>query len=160
MTCSRAGLAIHPSHTSARVTLGRALFQLGDLDEAQRELDAVHRDVPDNLASIRALAELHRARGNLDQSLAYYRAALELAKHDPELEDAVSALTEQVSAGRESGENRPAVAAADGPGAQSARAAHGAPLLADLDERELARALRTIAALEQWLAACHVARAH
>ena len=42
-TC-RGGLATHPSYLSARVTLGRALFELNNLDEAQTELEHVLRD--------------------------------------------------------------------------------------------------------------------
>ena len=35
----RAGLAIHPGYLSARVTLGRALLELGQLESAQHELE-------------------------------------------------------------------------------------------------------------------------
>ena len=52
-TC-RAGLQRHPSYTSARVTLGRALIELGDLDTAAAELEQVLRVAPENLAAIRA----------------------------------------------------------------------------------------------------------
>ncbi|HYB95070.1 MAG TPA: tetratricopeptide repeat protein, partial [Vicinamibacterales bacterium] len=45
----RAGLHHHPNYLSARVTLGRALLELGQLDDAQRELDAVLTSAPDNL---------------------------------------------------------------------------------------------------------------
>lgn len=58
----REGLAVYPLHLSARVTLGCALLDLGDETEAHRELSAVVKRAPDNLAAIRALAELH-ARG-------------------------------------------------------------------------------------------------
>ena len=37
------GLAIHPGYVSARVTLGRALFQLDHLDQAQAELENIGR---------------------------------------------------------------------------------------------------------------------
>lgn len=62
-TC-RAGLQRHPAYLSARVTLGRALLEIGEYDEAQAELDQVIRAAPDNLAAIRALAEIHRRRGD------------------------------------------------------------------------------------------------
>lgn len=55
----RAGLERHPSYLSARVTLGRALQSLGRLDEARVEFERVIDVAPDNLAAIRALAELH-----------------------------------------------------------------------------------------------------
>jgi tetratricopeptide (TPR) repeat protein len=58
----RSGLTRHPSYLSARVTLGRALLELGDFDGATSELERVLQAAPENLAAIRALAELHRRR--------------------------------------------------------------------------------------------------
>ena len=55
----RTGLERHPSYLSARVTLGRALQTLGEVDEARAEFERVIVVAPDNLAAIRALAELH-----------------------------------------------------------------------------------------------------
>src|SRR5580765_7119962 len=55
----REGLQKFPDRISARVTLGWALLELGKYDEAQAELEQVLRQRPDNLAAIRALAELH-----------------------------------------------------------------------------------------------------
>ncbi len=49
----RAGLAIHPAYASARVTLGRALVQLGHLEEARKELEAVLASAPDNVQELR-----------------------------------------------------------------------------------------------------------
>jgi tetratricopeptide (TPR) repeat protein len=60
----RAGLACHPSYLSARVTLGRALMELEQLADAQEELEAVLGLAPDNLAAIRALADIHLRRGD------------------------------------------------------------------------------------------------
>ncbi len=68
----RSGLLRHPAYLSARVTLGRALLELGDFDGATSELERVLQSAPENLAAIRALAELHRRRGELpdqDQEL-------------------------------------------------------------------------------------------
>jgi tetratricopeptide (TPR) repeat protein len=53
------GLERHPSYLSARVTLGRALQALGRITEARDEFERVIAVAPDNLAAIRALAELH-----------------------------------------------------------------------------------------------------
>ena len=55
----RDGLVEFPRFLSARVTLGCALVALGELDEGRTELEGVLHDAPDNLAAIRALAELH-----------------------------------------------------------------------------------------------------
>src|SRR3989442_14035764 len=92
----RAGLAIHPGYLSARVTLGRALVELGQLDEAQGELSRVLESAPENLAAIRGLAEIHHRRGDLAQALAQYRAALQLARNDPDLEQTIADLSRQV----------------------------------------------------------------
>jgi len=55
----REGLNKFPDNISARVTLGWALLELGKFEEARVELEQVLRRRPDNLAAIRALAELH-----------------------------------------------------------------------------------------------------
>ena len=55
-----AGLAQHPAYLSARVTLGRALFQLGRLDEARAEFQRVLDAAPDNLIAVGKLAEIHQ----------------------------------------------------------------------------------------------------
>src|SRR5437762_898800 len=90
-TC-RAGLVLHPGYLSARVTLGRALIELNQLDEAQTELDLVLATAPENLAAIRGLAEIFHRRGSLVEALRQYRAALALARNDPDLERTVTEL--------------------------------------------------------------------
>ena len=93
----RAGLAIHPGYLSARVTLGRAFLELNQLEEAQAELEQVLKSAPENLAAIRGLAEIHHRRGHLAEALVQYRAALNLARNDPDLEQTVSELTRQLA---------------------------------------------------------------
>ena len=66
MRVCRTGLEQHPAYLSARVTLGRALLELELVDEARAELDYVIQAAPDNLAAIRALAEIHQRHGDLD----------------------------------------------------------------------------------------------
>jgi tetratricopeptide (TPR) repeat protein len=61
-TC-RAGLLRHPAYLSARVTLGRALLEIGEYQEATQHLEEVLRSAPENLAAIRALADIHHRRG-------------------------------------------------------------------------------------------------
>jgi len=95
-TC-RAGLALHPGYLSAHVTLGRALIELGELDEAQQELNHVLKNAPENLAAIRGLAEIYHRRGDLSQALAQFQAALALAPNDPEIEETVNELSRQVA---------------------------------------------------------------
>jgi tetratricopeptide (TPR) repeat protein len=93
----RAGLAIHPGYLSARVTLGRALLELHKLDDAQAELELVLKSAPENLAAIRGLAEIFHRRGALTDALTQYRAALNLARNDPDLEQIVAELTRELA---------------------------------------------------------------
>jgi Tetratricopeptide repeat len=92
----REGLTRHPGYLSARVTLGRALLALGQLDEAQAELEFVVAEAPENLAAVRGLAEIFQRGGNFPEALTYYRRALTLARHDPEIEEIVQQLSRQV----------------------------------------------------------------
>jgi len=92
----RAGLAIHPGYLSARVTLGRALIELHQTDEALQELGTVLKSAPENLAAIRGTAEIHHGRGELGEALTHYRAALALARNDPDLQQTVDELARQV----------------------------------------------------------------
>jgi tetratricopeptide (TPR) repeat protein len=148
-TC-RAGLVLHPAYLSARVTLGRSLLELEQLDAAQLELETVLRGAPENLAALRGLAELLRRRGELLPALARYEAALALARNDPELLEAVEDLNLQLQSAP-----APDVEASEQMPAEPLRVDPGLPGLG----REQDRALRTIAVLDQWLAAIHVARA-
>jgi tetratricopeptide (TPR) repeat protein len=61
-TCT-AGLVRHPSYLSAHVTLGRALIEVGRLEDAREELEYVLKLAPENLAAIRGLAEIHNRIG-------------------------------------------------------------------------------------------------
>jgi Flp pilus assembly protein TadD len=101
----RRGLARHPTYLSARVTLGRALLHLGQLDEAQQELETVLRGAPQNLAAIRALGDVYQRRGDSTHAMTQYRAALQLAPNDPELERAIAELSETVTRSANEREN-------------------------------------------------------
>jgi predicted Zn-dependent protease len=70
-TC-RAGLLRHPAYLSARVTLGRALVEIGEYDDASAELEQVLHSAPENLAAIRALADIHRRRGEIPDADHYH----------------------------------------------------------------------------------------
>ena len=96
----RAGLQIHPGYLSARVTLGRALIEVDDLDAAEPELSCVLRSAPENLAAIRGLAEIHHRRGSLKEALAFYQGALGLARHDPDLEQTIDEISRALTTER------------------------------------------------------------
>ena len=59
----RAGLAQHPAYLSARITLGRALLEMGRYDEAVSEFEYVLKAAPDNLTATRELADIKQRRG-------------------------------------------------------------------------------------------------
>jgi tetratricopeptide (TPR) repeat protein len=187
-TC-RNGLAIHPAYLSARVTLGRALLEVNQLDEARAELELVLKSAPENLAAIRGLAEILHRQGSLPAALAQYRTALSLAKNDPDLQQTVAELAKEIEPQKpkhvaeglsfaqmqhELLKSAPPPSAE--PVAQAASAPPPAappqPVESDdeaADERGSQRGSRagvperarlTIAALEQWLGAIHVSRTH
>ena len=142
----RAGLALHPGYASARVTLGRALLELNDLDMAMVEFEHVLRSAPDNLAAIRSLADIHRRQGSLGLALERYRAALALARNDPDLQEIVAELTREVEPALPEPDAQPAGFVEE-------------PLTADPPTATSAEGRQVIARLEQWLDAIHVARA-
>lgn len=57
---ARTGLERFPTYLSARVTLGRSLIEVNELEEARTHLEDVVSQAPENLAAIRALADIHR----------------------------------------------------------------------------------------------------
>ena len=160
----RSGLQIHPGYLSARVTLGRALLELSQFDEALSELRQVLAGAPENLAAIRAVAEIHHKRGDLADALTQYRAALALARNDPDLQQTVDELARKVE---------PAKSAAAGEGlsleqiTRELSIKHPPPAVpmpkpdpapAPAADTDRTASDRTVAALEQWLDAIHVAR--
>ena len=96
----RAGLAYHPDHLSARVTLGRALIELDRLGEAFTELTAVLDAAPGDLPAIRAVAEIYQRRGLMSEALVHYRRAVQLAQPDVDLDDTVGRMQQQAQPAR------------------------------------------------------------
>jgi tetratricopeptide (TPR) repeat protein len=98
-TC-RTGLQRHPAYLSARVTLGRALIEVGEYEAAREELETVLRSAPENLAAIRGLALIHERLGHSAEmhpdlhALAQepIRLAAENRAREAELPPAVSSL--------------------------------------------------------------------
>ena len=141
----RTGLARHPGYLSARVTLGRALLEVGDIESAQRELTDVLRVAPDNLSAIRGIAEVHRKKGEIPEALEQFRSAFEMASPDPSIEEVVRDLRrEAMAAVLPASRGGAAPPAAPGPGAAAG------PLVRADDDRAVRR---TLAYLERWLQA-------
>lgn len=183
-TC-RAGLGLHPGYLSARVTLGRALIEVEELDQARAELELVLKSAPENLAAIRGLAEIFHRQRLMPEALAQYRAALALAKNDPDLQRTVAELAREVEPARppataeglsfeqmqsELLKNVPPPPAAGPDSGFEIRDSRVQSETTNLTTNpttnpeppipnpETTRARQTIAALEQWLDAIHVAR--
>ena len=127
-----AGLAIHPGYLSARVTLGRALIDLNQLDDAQQQLEQVRQSAPENVAAARALADIQHRRGSVADSRVGTGAAPGQARPDADLDQS---FAPDRSAGADRRARR-------------------------IDEGDYVRVVRTLTVLDQWLAAIHVARAN
>ena len=67
---SREGLQKHPFYPSARMTLGRALLDSGDLDAAKTEFETVLQAAADNLLARRFLEECQTRRANPEEGSA------------------------------------------------------------------------------------------
>lgn len=96
---ARSGLAAHPNYPSARLTLGRALFDTGQFAPARVELEAVLRGAPDNILAARMLAECLEGLGDAGAALLQYRAALRLSPGDKQIEAQVRAIEQRLQAG-------------------------------------------------------------
>jgi tetratricopeptide (TPR) repeat protein len=162
----RAGLTIHPGYLSARVTLGRALIEMQQLEEAQVELECVLKSASENLAAIRGLAEIHHRRGSLAEALAQYRAALTLARNDPDLEQTVTDLAARLEPAEPVPDgglsfDQPASELFVAGGPAHEEPGFSAPLNFSGDgavDPARNRAERMVAALELWLRAIHASR--
>lgn len=90
---ARHGLDKHPNYPSARMTLGRALLDSGELSGARREFEAVLKGAPDNILASRYLAECLEGLGQRVEALARYRATLAMAPGDKQVIGRIEALS-------------------------------------------------------------------
>src|SRR5438093_156041 len=79
---SREGLHKHPAYPSARMTLGRALLDTGDLAAARTEFEIVLKGAPDNILASRFLGECLEGLGDLAAARDRFKATLALAPGD------------------------------------------------------------------------------
>ncbi len=92
------GLQKHPNYPSARMTLGRCLFDKGDLAGARREFEAVVKGAPDNILAGRFLAESLEGLGETKGAADQYRAVLRLAPGDGQVAQRLAALEARLAA--------------------------------------------------------------
>ncbi len=119
---AKEGLQKHPAYPSARMTLGRALFDSGDVQSARVEFEGVLKGAPDNILASRLLAECFDKLGDLSAAIARYKTTLMMAPGDKQvqlhLEDLEARLRGAVTTGeretRRSTSTLPAAAAAAG----------------------------------------------
>ncbi|MBN1504258.1 MAG: tetratricopeptide repeat protein, partial [Candidatus Eisenbacteria bacterium] len=83
--CARAKAA-YPGYVSCRVLLGRCLMEMGRRDEALNELEQVLELDRENAFSLRAMAELRMAQGNLSEAANYYRALVRINPADLDMQ--------------------------------------------------------------------------
>lgn len=88
----REGLQKQPNYPSAHITLGRALFDNGDLAGARAEFDAVLRGAPDNILASRLLGECLERLGDAQGALARFKTTLALAPGDRQVTTRIQAL--------------------------------------------------------------------
>lgn len=92
---AREGVMIHPTFMGGRVALARALFDKRLYPEVLKELTEVVRDVPDNLAAQRLLAEASLILGKVPEALSAYKMLLYFVPHDVETARIVEELEAQ-----------------------------------------------------------------
>ncbi|MBI3447817.1 MAG: tetratricopeptide repeat protein [Acidobacteria bacterium] len=80
----REGLQRHPAYHSARVLLGKVLFDMGLFAEARPELERVVKQAPDNLLARRLLADALAGVGDRPGAVAALRQFLAIQPGDAE----------------------------------------------------------------------------
>src|SRR5438093_9752654 len=128
---SREGLHRHPAYPSARMTLGRALLDTGDLAAARTEFEIVLKGAPDNILASRFLGECLEGLGDLAAARDRFKATLALAPGDKQ----VTAHLQELEARLKKASAAPAPAAAAPAAARAAESAPVTPIpLARVDE--------------------------
>jgi tetratricopeptide (TPR) repeat protein len=122
----REGLPKHPNYPSARMTLGRALFDMGELAGARDEFAAVLKGAPDNILASRLLAEAHEGLGDVEAARAQFQKTLVLAPGDKIAAARLQALDERGGGAAKA----QAVAASPRPSTPAAAPARQAPAIA------------------------------
>ena len=89
---AREGLQKHSNYPSARMTLGRALFDTGDWAAARAEFELVLKGAPDNILASRLLAESLEGLGDVPAAVARYKKTLILAPGDKQVLERLEAL--------------------------------------------------------------------
>ena len=95
---AREGLQKHSNYPSARMTLGRALFDTGDWGAARAEFELVLKGAPDNILASRLLAEALEGLGDVQGAARQYRTTLSLAPGDKQVQAHLDAAEKRLEA--------------------------------------------------------------
>lgn len=95
-TC-QAGLQRHPNYWSARVSMGRIHYEIGDSEKAREELEKVIKAVPDNLLANKLLGDIYRESGRHEEALKRYSLVQMLTPADAEVAASIRKIEEYLS---------------------------------------------------------------
>jgi len=90
----RAHVPLQPTYISGYIVLGQALYETGQLAEAQSTFETALGLDPENLIGLRQLGDIARSKGDADGARGWYRRLLEV---DPQ-NDEVEALLRELDA--------------------------------------------------------------
>src|SRR5688572_9204190 len=89
----REHLADQPGHMSGHIVYGQALFEKGDLVEAQRTFEAALALDPENLIALRHLGDIARAYGDSERAREWYQRVLEADPRNEEILAQIESLS-------------------------------------------------------------------
>lgn len=92
----RQHLAEQPGHMSGHIVFGQALFEAGQLDEAQQIFSAALALDPENLIALRHLGDIARGQGEARAAQAWYQRVLDADPRNEEIAAIVRELAAQV----------------------------------------------------------------
>lgn len=88
----REHLADQPGHMSGHIVYGQALFEKGELVEAQRVFETALALDPENLIALRHLGDISRAYGDPERAREWYQRVLEADPRNEEILAQIEAL--------------------------------------------------------------------
>ena len=89
----RAYLPQQPGHMSGHIVFGQALFESGELDEAQKVFETALSLDPENLIALKHLGDIARARGDITAARSWYQRVLDADPRNDEIADQLRALS-------------------------------------------------------------------
>ena len=101
----RRGLRYRPSYPTGHMVLGRCLIEADRQEEARQEFEKVLRLDPDHTAALWELGRLEHEAGHLESALKRFESALAVDPFSPILAEVVKALSGEISAAAETGDD-------------------------------------------------------